>query len=115
MSDLLLDTDAASILFKPEHALNQKCAAAALGHRLPISFMTRAELPFWPRGNKWGRNRADLLTGDIAAFTTLLPDDETCVRRADVVAESTASGHPIGSADAGIVGVLPAVGTSGHR
>ena len=60
MSDLLLDTDAVSILFKPGHALYGRCFSSTSGHHLLISFMTQAELMLWPRRNNWGAARVEL-------------------------------------------------------
>ncbi|MGD0771918.1 MAG: PIN domain-containing protein [Candidatus Solibacter sp.] len=102
MSDLLLDTDAVSILFKPAHPLYGKCFEAASGHRPLISFMTKAELMLWPRRNKWGAARVGLLMNHIGLFTTLYPDEDACAHWAGVVAESYAAGRPMSTADAWI-------------
>ena len=67
MSDLLLDTDAVSILFKPSHALYGKCFSSTSGHHLPISFMTQAELMLWPRRNNWGAARVELLMSHLSS------------------------------------------------
>ena|SRR5665213_4067127 len=102
MSDLLLDTDAVSILFKPGHNLYGKCFSFTSGHHLLISFMTQAELMLWPRRNKWGATRIELLMSHVSLFTTLYPDEHACAHWADVVSESNAAGRPIGTADAWI-------------
>jgi predicted nucleic acid-binding protein len=102
MSDLLLDTDAVSILFKPGHKLYGKCFSSTFGHHLLISFMTRAELMLWPRRNQWGPARAELLMSHVRLFTALYPDEDACAHRADVVSESNAAGRPISTADAWI-------------
>jgi predicted nucleic acid-binding protein len=101
MSDLLVDTDAVSILFKPGHALYAKCFSSTSGHLL-ISFMTQAELMLWPRRNNWGAPRVELLMSHVRLFTTLYPDVDACAHWADVVSESNAAGRPIGTADAWI-------------
>jgi predicted nucleic acid-binding protein len=102
MSDLLLDTDAVSILFKPGHALYAKCFSSTSGHHLLISFMTQAELMLWPRRNNWGAARVELLMSHVRLFTTLYPDADACAHWADVVSESNAAGRAIGTADAWI-------------
>ena len=102
MGDLLLDTDAVSILFKPAHPFYPRCVAATSGHHLLISFMTQAELVLWPRRNWWGTPRLELLLSHIGLFTTLYPDEKTCGQWADIVSESAAAGRPIGTADAWI-------------
>ena len=102
MSDLLLDTDAVSILFKPGHSLYGRCFSLTSGRHLLISCMTQAELMLWPRHNQWGAARTELLTNHIRLFTTLYPDEDVCEHWADIVSESNAAGRPISSADAWI-------------
>ena len=58
MTDLLLDTDAVSILFKPAHPLYQEAYGITVGNHLVIGFMTLAELSVWPIRNNWGRGTA---------------------------------------------------------
>jgi len=58
MKVFLFDTNAVSILFKPDHTLYTQCASIAWGNQLFISFMTRAELALWPKQNRWGPKRA---------------------------------------------------------
>jgi hypothetical protein len=60
MSDLLPETDAVSIPFKPGHALYGRCFSSTSGHHPLISFMTQAELMLWPRRNNWGAARVEL-------------------------------------------------------
>lgn len=100
MSVLLLDTNAVSILFKPDHFLHGQTFAITAGHQWFISFMTRGELLLWPRMNQWGSTRRENLTRHIELCTTLFPDERTCVVWADIMAESRAAGRPITAADA---------------
>jgi tRNA(fMet)-specific endonuclease VapC len=100
MRVLLVDTNIVSILFKPDHSLYQKCFGIITGHQLFISFMTRGELLLWPRVNRWGARRRQELTGHIELCTTLLPDNDTCVFWADIMAESRLAARPITAADA---------------
>jgi predicted nucleic acid-binding protein len=96
----LLDTNVVSILFKPDHSLHEKCFAIVTGHQWFISFMTRSELLLWPRVNQWGSRRREELINHINLCTTLLPDEDSCVLWADVMAESRVAGRPITAADA---------------
>jgi predicted nucleic acid-binding protein len=100
--DLLLDTDAASILFKPAHPFYSEASGVTVGNHLVISFMTVAELSLWPVRNRWGAARRALLTNFIAPYTPLFPDESTCQHWADISAESLAAAHPMGTADAWI-------------
>jgi len=62
--------------------------------------MTRGELLLWPRVNQWGAERRSKLVSHIDLSTTLLPDEDTCVAWADIMAESRAAGRPLTVADA---------------
>jgi len=102
MSVFLLDTNAVSILFKPDHKLYAQCVSVAVGSQLFISFMTRAELALWPRQNKWGPKRATELEKHMELFTTLFADEHTCRNWADVVSEGRLVGRTMTTADAWI-------------
>lgn len=99
MTDLLLDTDAVSILFKPAHPLYREAYGITVGNHLAISFMTLAELSVWPIRNNWGGERRALLKNFIALYTPLFPDETTCRQWADISAESLDAGRPMGTAD----------------
>jgi tRNA(fMet)-specific endonuclease VapC len=99
VTDLLLDTDAISILFKPAHPLYQEAYGITVGNHLVISFMTLAELSVWPIRNNWGEERRALLKNFIALYTPLFPDETTCQHWADISAESLDAGRPMGTAD----------------
>lgn len=99
MTDLLLDTDAVSILFKPTHPLYREAHGVTVGNHLAISFMTLAELSVWPIRNNWGVERRALLSNFIALYTPLFPDETTCRHWADISAESLDAGRPMGTAD----------------
>jgi predicted nucleic acid-binding protein len=88
VTDLLLDTDAVSILFKPAHPLYQEAYGITVGNHLVIGFMTLAELSVWPIRNNWGGERRALLKNFIALYTPLFPDETTCQHWADISAES---------------------------
>ena len=62
--------------------------------------MTCGELLLWPRLNQWGSTRRQELTRHIDLCTTLLPDKDTCVVWADIMAESRVVGRPMTAADA---------------
>jgi tRNA(fMet)-specific endonuclease VapC len=100
MRVLLLDTNAVSILFKPDHALYDKCFNIVAETQWFISFMTRAELLLWPRVNQWGPKRREKLIGHMDLCTTLLPDEGTLGIWADIIAESQEAGRPVTPSDA---------------
>jgi tRNA(fMet)-specific endonuclease VapC len=102
MKVLLLDTNAVSTLFKPDHTLYAQCASLASGNQLFISFMTRAELALWPKQNHWGPKRAAELQKHMELFTTLFADEHTCFHWADIVSDSRSAGHAMTTADAWI-------------
>ena len=102
MTQLLLDTNVVSILFKPKNSLHLKCLELVSGHQLFISFMTKAELLLWPALNNWGAARRQELQKHIEPFTTLFADDLTCEVWSRVVAQSRGMGRPITPADAWI-------------
>jgi predicted nucleic acid-binding protein len=62
--------------------------------------MTRGELLLWPRVNQWVSKRREDLRSHVDRYTTLLPDEDTCVVWADIIAESRLAGRPITVADA---------------
>ena len=99
MTDLLLDTDAVSILFKPAHPLYQEAYGITVGNHLVISFMTLAERSVWLIQKNWGGERRALLRNFIALYTPLFPDETTCQHWADISAESLDAGRPMGTAD----------------
>jgi predicted nucleic acid-binding protein len=99
VTDLLLDTDAISILFKPAHPLYQEAYEITVGNHLVISFMTLAELSVWPIRNNWGVERRTLLKNFLTLYTPLFPDETTCQHWADISAESLDAGRPMGTAD----------------
>jgi hypothetical protein len=78
MTPLLSDTNIVSILFRPNHPLQDRCKLLVEGHELTISFMTLAELTLWPRRNGWGPERTALLRMFLKGYVTLLPDEQTC-------------------------------------
>jgi predicted nucleic acid-binding protein len=102
MKPLLVDTNIASILFKPEHARYTSALQETEHHTLFISFMTKAELLLWPTVNSWGERRRQELLVHLDGFTALLPDDKSPQFWADVMAESRRLGRPMSAADAWI-------------
>jgi predicted nucleic acid-binding protein len=102
MSVLLLDTNVVSILFKPDHALYERCSGLVGGNQLFISFMSKAELLLWPAQNRWGPQRRQELLKHVDLCTTLFPDDETCARWVSIISESRSAGQAITTADAWI-------------
>jgi len=99
VTDLLPDTDAISILFKPAHPLYQEAYGITVGNHLVISFMILAELSVWPIRNNWGGEWRALLKNFITLYTPLFPGETTCQYWADISAESLDAGRPMGTAD----------------
>jgi predicted nucleic acid-binding protein len=99
---LLLDTNVVSILFKPDHALHEKCLGLVSAAQLFISFMTRAELLLWPRQNRWGPRRTEEFVTHVELCTTLFPDEPTRGHWVAIVSEGRWAGRPMTTADAWI-------------
>jgi len=97
----VVDTDVVSMLFKsrPEARFYE----SYLGSKEPpVSFMTIAELNFWPLVGQWGKKRLDKLNAFLADFAVLPCTDEVCIRWADLSYEARGAGRPISCADAWI-------------
>jgi predicted nucleic acid-binding protein len=119
MRPILLDTNIVSYLFLPQHALYQKCIDEIGDRYCCISFMTRGELLLWPKANRWGAERQARLFQHFKKYTTLFPDEDTCVVWADIMAESRQMGRPIEAADAWVAATAKrwdlALMTADHR
>jgi predicted nucleic acid-binding protein len=102
MNVMLLDTNVVSILFNRNHSMRQTCIQAVAGHRLVMSFMTRAELLLWPEANNWGASRRAALEEHMALYLTLYPDEHTCAIWSGVVDGCRRAGQRIQTADAWI-------------
>jgi predicted nucleic acid-binding protein len=102
MNALLLDTKVVSVLFNKNHRLRDSCIRAVSGHELAISFMSRAELLLWPAVNQWGDPRRATLLRHLSLYTTLYPDELTCLIWSSIVADCRRAGRPVQTADAWI-------------
>jgi predicted nucleic acid-binding protein len=90
------------ILFNRNHQLRQAFIDAVAGHELVISFMTRAELLFWPAANNWGASRRAALNQHLTLYLTLCADELTCAIWAEIVDQCRRAGQRIQTADAWI-------------
>ena len=95
MSQLVVDTDVVSYLFK-NHSVATLYDADLLNHTLVVSFMTVAELERWAIQSKWGDARRNRLNWFLQPFAILAYD------RAEVMVEAQARGFRIEGADAWI-------------
>ena len=101
MSQLVVDTDVVSYLFK-NHSVATLYDADLLNHTLVVSFMTVAELERWAIQSKWGDARRNRLNWFLQPFTILAYDRVMCTKWAEVMVEAQARGFRIEGADAWI-------------
>lgn len=101
MSDVLVDTNVVSYLFKGD---TRAPAYAPLlqGHRLAVSFMTVAELFEWAVGRKWGQGRLGQLEATLATYLVIPVDIELCRIWGRVRGEARLGGRNIAPQDAWI-------------
>ena len=96
MSDVVIDTDVVSFLFK--------CVTRAelyrphlVGRRIVVSFMTAAELEAWVLIRKWGETRKARMREHLRNLVTYPFERPLCLKWAEVTASARASGSPIGA------------------
>jgi predicted nucleic acid-binding protein len=101
LSLAVVDTNVVSMLFKsrPEARFYE---SYLVSKEPAVSFMTIAELNFWPLVGRWGIERIEELNDFLADFTVLPCTDEVCIRWADLTYEARSAGRPISCADAWI-------------
>lgn len=98
MTDLLVDTNVVSFIFKNDSRA-QLYANDIAGNRLHLSFVTIAELYRWAVKNKWGQPRIDALRQAIGKYAILAPDEQTAWHWARLMC---LPGQPIAPGDAWI-------------
>jgi len=98
----LVDTDVASVLYSPANQRYDAVASIVAARFLLISFMTGAELLYWPKANSWGTERAAKLEANIERYITLYPDEKSCEVRVGIKLQSKRKARPIATADAWI-------------
>lgn len=103
---VLLDTDAFSALYvKPEDAARKQgypldeWRSALRGHRVVISFQTRAELLVGVRYAKWGEPRVAALRQKLDATPTIQLDEEVLESYVALTADAKTQGKGIGQKD----------------
>ena len=101
MTDVILDTNVASILspFKHFASLRPVYEQAAFGRLNVLSVQTVAELYLWAKLRNWGARQAELQLY-IDGFTLAPCDVDLAPTWASVVAHSRAVGKPLSTADA---------------
>ena len=101
MSDVVVDTDVVSYLFKRDTRA-RLYRPHLLGQTLYVSFMTVAELRRWALASRWGAARLTQLDRYLQRFNVVLVDLALCERWAAAMHEADRAGTPIGVADAWI-------------
>ena len=101
MSDVVVDTDVASFLFKRDTRA-RLYRPHLLGQTLHVSFMTVAELRRWALASNWGPARVAQLDHYLQRFNIVLVDLPLCQQWAEVMHEADRAGLPVGVADAWI-------------
>jgi predicted nucleic acid-binding protein len=101
MSDVVVDTDVASFLFKRDSRA-RLYRPHLVGKILYISFMNLAELERWAVSARWGAAKLAQLDHYLQRFNVVLVDRTLCRRWAEVMDAADATGQPVGVADAWI-------------
>ena len=109
MSDVVVDTDVVSFLFKRDTRA-QSYRRHLLGQTLYISFMSVAELRRWALVSKWGAGKIAQLDRYLQRFNIMMVDLPLCDQWAEVMDMTHKSGHPMNSADAWIAATCIALG-----
>lgn len=98
MERRLVDTNVVSYLLKQDTRAGLYRSHLD-GRRLYLSFMTVSEIYHWMIERKWGRSRLQKVRHKLAAYRTLIYDDEMAWIWAELMA---LKGHPISPGDAWI-------------
>jgi tRNA(fMet)-specific endonuclease VapC len=96
MSDVVIDTDVVSFLFKCDTRA-ELYRPHLVGRRIVVSFMTVAELEAWVLIRKWGETRKARTREHLRNFVTYPFERPLCLKWAEVTASARASGSPIGA------------------
>jgi predicted nucleic acid-binding protein len=94
MNQIVVDTDVASYLFN-WHSSARRYVDALRGARLPLSFMTIAEMRMGALAARWGARRIALLEQFLAGFGVVYADDNLCTLWAKVRADAKAAGKTL--------------------
>ena len=101
MSDVVVDTDIASYVFK-NHTLASLYYREIHGGLAYLSFMTIAELRRWTLQAAWGRQRLQSLDEYLEGFVVIPSSTDLCDIWAEVMVAAQAVGRRIECADAWI-------------
>jgi predicted nucleic acid-binding protein len=101
MTEVIVDTDVVSFLFK-NHPVGQLYGADLAGRAAGISFMTVAEVERWALQYGWGSQRVHWLRLYIERFTVVPSSPDLCRKWAGVMVAAQAAGRRIETADAWI-------------
>lgn len=101
MTEIIVDTDVLSFLFK-NHPIGRLYDADVAGHACGISFMTVAELERWALLYGWSSQRIHWLRLFIERFTVVPSSPDLCRRWAEVMVAAQTAGRRIETADAWI-------------
>ena len=101
MTEVIVDTDVVSFLFK-NHPIGQLYRADLAGHPAGISFMTVAEVERWALQYRWSSQRVHWLRLYIERFTVVPSSPDLCRTWAEVMVVAQAAGRRIETADAWI-------------
>lgn len=101
MSDLVVDTDVVSFMFKRD-SRSRLYRPHLIGRTGYICFMTVSELSLWSRKHHWGAARVESFARYLQRFVVIGCDHELCEYWAEVTYQAQATGRPIQCADAWI-------------
>ena len=101
MTEVIVDTDVVSFLFKG-HPIGQLYGADLAGRAAGVSFMTVAEVERWALQHRWGSQRIHWLRLYIERFTIVPSSPDLCRKWAEVMVAAQAAGPRIETADAWI-------------
>ncbi len=99
MSDVVVDTDVASFLFKRDTRA-RRYRRHLVGRTRYVSFMTVAELYRWGLARNWASERFVALERHLRRYNVVLADLGLCYRWAEVIQAAERRGQPLGVTDA---------------
>lgn len=109
MSDLVVDTNVVSFLFKRDTRARHY-GRHLLGKTLYVSFMTVAELRRWSLARNWGPARIAKLDRSLQRYNIVLVDGALCQTWAETMNGADKRGMPMGVADAWIAATALTLG-----
>jgi tRNA(fMet)-specific endonuclease VapC len=101
MTQVVVDTDVASFLFK-NHPIGLRYDPELAGRVALISFMTVAEVERWAIQYRWGEQRLHWLHLHLKRFTVVPSSPDLCRNWAEVMVAARSAGRRIECADAWI-------------